>query len=114
MSGNLCDDKWRRRLTRKARYDGVDLNGVSRFAVASCLLVLTLIGSERSACAQRNLLGKDAFEVTDDLQRLPSDRKAAQQLQELTRLARAGDVAKIRDTLQMLQAADTDESSNFW
>ncbi len=106
MSGNLCDDKWRRRLTRKARYDSVDLKGVSRFAVASCLLLLTLIGSERSACAQRNLLGKDAPEPTDDLQRLPSDRKVTQQLKELTRLARASDAAKIRDTLQLLQAAD--------
>ena len=106
MSGNLCDDKWRRRLTSKGRYDGVDLKGISQFAFVSCLVVLTLIGSAESVCAQRKLAGSDAPEPADDLQRLPSDRKIAQQLQELTRLARGGNVARIRDTLQLLQAAD--------
>ncbi|MEJ7594062.1 MAG: PQQ-binding-like beta-propeller repeat protein [Planctomycetaceae bacterium] len=93
-------------MTRKGQYCGVHLKGVSQFAFVSCLVVLTLIGSARWVCAQRNLLGKDAPEPADDLQRLPTDRKIAQQLQELTRLARGGNIAKIRDTLQLLQAAD--------
>jgi len=106
MSGILCDEKWRRRLNWKARNVGVVAKGVSPLVVVCCLVVLTMIGPAQSACAQRNLLGKDIPEPTDDLQRLPSDRKVVQQLQELTRLARAGNVAKIRDTLQLLQAAD--------
>ena len=60
----------------------------------------------RSQSAQQNLLAKDAVEPADDLQRLPSDRKILQQLQELTRLAREDNVAKIRDVLQLLRAAD--------
>ena len=106
MSYNLCDEKWRRRLSWKALNVGVVFRGVSPLVVVCCLVVLTLIGPAQSVCAQRNLLGKDIPEPTDDLQRLPSDRKVVQQLQELTRLARAGDLAKIRDTLQLLQAAE--------
>ncbi|HQX48647.1 MAG TPA: PQQ-binding-like beta-propeller repeat protein [Planctomycetaceae bacterium] len=42
----------------------------------------------------------------DDLQRLPSDRKIAQQLQELTRRGRSGNLAEIRDMLQKLREAN--------
>lgn len=106
MSGIICDNRWRRRLTRAGRYCGVELKGVSRSGILSFLIVLSLIGMTKSVCAQRNLPGKNASEPADDLQRMPSDRRIIQQLQELSRLARAGDVAKIRDTLQRLQAAD--------
>jgi len=106
MSDILCDEKRRQRLNWQPRDVGADLKGVSLLVMVCCLVVLTLIGSARSACAQPNLPGKDAPEPADDLQRLPSDRKLTQQLQELTRLARAGDLSKIRDTLQLLQAAD--------
>ena len=103
---NLCDDKWRRGLIRKGRNFGVGLKGVASLAVLYCLVVTALVCSARSVSAQPNLAGRDAPEPADDLQRLPTDRKIAQQLQELTRLARGGDVGKIRDTLQLLQAAD--------
>lgn len=106
MSGSLCDEEWRRRLNWKARNVDMDVKGVSPLAFICCLVVLTLIGLTQPICAQINLLGNDVPEPTDELQRLPSDRKVTQQLQELTRLARTGDVAKIRDTLQLLQAAD--------
>ena len=102
MSGNLYNDKRRRRLTIKSRDYGADLKGILQFACVCCLIVLPLIGLAQPACGQQ----KDAPQPADDMQRLPSDRKIVQQLQELTHLARAGDMAKIRDTLQLLQIAD--------
>ncbi|MBC7964285.1 MAG: PQQ-binding-like beta-propeller repeat protein, partial [Fuerstia sp.] len=93
-------------MTSKGRYCSLELKSILQTAVVYCLMVLTLIGLARAVLAQRNLPGKDASEPADDLQRMPSDRKIVQQLQELSRLARGGDVAKIRDTLQRLQAAD--------
>ncbi len=45
-------------------------------------------------------------EPTEEQQRLPSDRKISQQLQELGRLTQTGNVGKIRDALKLLRAAD--------
>ena len=45
-------------------------------------------------------------EPTDEQQRLPSDRRISQNLQELGRLARSGKTGSIRDALKRLRAAD--------
>ena len=52
------------------------------------------------------LSAKNNSEPTDELQRLPSDRKIAQQLQELGRTIQTGNAGKIRDALKLLRAAD--------
>lgn len=70
------------------------------------LILFCILACARSACAQRNAPMKDTMEPADDLQRLPSDRKIVQQLQDLTRQARAGNLSKIRDLLHVLQAAE--------
>ena len=106
MPGDLCGGERILCRIRAVRNSGAVLRGVTPLVVVCCLVTLPVIGPARSARAQPNGLGQDAVEPADDLQRLPSDRKVAQQLQELTRLARGGNVAKIRDTLQLLQAAD--------
>ncbi len=106
MLVDLCSAKWIPDMVRKCHNSAVVSQSHFLGVLIFCVVVLTLIGSARSAWAQGNLPGKDAPEPADALQRLPSDRKIAQQLQELTRLARNGDVAQVRDTLQRLQAAD--------
>lgn len=58
------------------------------------------------SCAQGILSRQNTTEPTDELQRLPSDRKVTQQLQELARQARTGEIARIRGVLQILRAAD--------
>jgi len=52
------------------------------------------------------LPAKNNSEPTDEQQRLPSDRKISQQLQELGRIIRTGNSGKIRDALKLLRAAD--------
>jgi hypothetical protein len=49
---------------------------------------------------------KNETEPTDELQRLPSDRKVSQHLQELGRISRTGDEDEIRDALKLLRAAE--------
>ena len=62
------------------------------------------------ACPQMTpaqiLPAKNDSEPTDEQQRLPSDRKISQHLQELGRLARTENSVKIRDALKRLRAAD--------
>lgn len=62
------------------------------------------------ACPQKTpaqiLPAKNSSEPIDVKQRLPSDRKISQLLQELGRLSRTGNAEKIRDALKRLRAAD--------
>ncbi len=68
------------------------------------LLILVFVCSQM---AQAQVLpAKNDSNPTDEQQRLPSDRKISQQLQELGRIARTGNAGKIRDTLKLLRAAD--------
>lgn len=45
-------------------------------------------------------------EPDDDLQRLPTERRVVQQLNELTKAAGQNDIATVRDLLEMLRTAD--------
>ena len=106
MTDSMFFEKWIFRMIQAALHSEAIVKVVSPLAVFCGLLTVSVIGFPQSVCAQQNLLTKVDGEPADDLQRLPSDRKILQQLQELTRLARGDNMAKIRDVLQLLRAAD--------
>ncbi len=100
MSVECSSENWNRTIARNGRRNSPAPPGASLKAIIACCLLFVAIGSDSSLRAQ------DTNAPADELQRLPSERKIAQQLQELTRLGRGGNLAQIRDMLQRLREAN--------
>lgn len=107
MSASCCIDRKKPGICGAERASFVTHLGASRLASVACGLMFVLLANlSPTLHAQPDPQDAEAAAPADDLQRLPSDRKIAQQLQELSRLARGGNLTRIRDTLQLLRAAE--------
>jgi outer membrane protein assembly factor BamB len=106
MTLRLDSEKWSLHHMEATCPFRTSVRNVLPLLLSYCLSVCCVIGWERSACAQQQAAENVPVEPADELQRLPSDRKIAQQLQELTREARVGKLERIRDLLHVLQAAE--------
>lgn len=105
MSADCCSSERESRIRRpKQGACAPQRSPVRLTTIVRGLMWIAIIGTGPLLYAQPN--PQDANAPADDLQRLPSDRKIAQQLQELTRLADSGNLIKIRDTLQLLRSAE--------